>query len=303
MWFKDEKGPRIRSRRRSRNRRAGGPTLNVSARTRARKRANPVEFGRALVWPAGVALVLALGWLGLRALGAVLFSHNDQFTIRRLQIETDDVVALDYIREKQGIREGLNLFGFSARQVRREFLKAAPNYKSMEITRLLPDTLKIAVAPREPLARIGRRGGFVVDAEKRVFGHRGNRDALPVILGYRGPMLNPGDRVGGLAADAVTAIAVCRELDTGGELPLQGVDVRGNFAGQPDDLRLYLDGDTTVDLWWDRDDGESGIENLRGRLRQLRGIAREARVRNKRLKAVNLTLSNYEHNAPAEYWN
>lgn len=302
MWFDDEFVKRRRPRSRSRNRRAG-PTLNVSTRSRARKRANPVEFGRALVWPAGVALVLAVLWLGFRAIGALLFTRNDQFTIRQLQIETDDVVALGYIRDKQNIQEGVNLFGFSARNLRREFLQAAPNYKSLEVVRLLPDTLKITLVPREPLARIGRRGGFVVDAEKRIFGYRGDKDALPAVIGYRGPMLTPGDRISGLAADGVTAINLCREIDVGRELAIQGVDVRGGFAGKPDDLRLYLADDITVDLWWDREGGRSGVEDLRNRLVHLRGIARDARKRRKRLKMVNLTLNAYPNNTPVTYWN
>ncbi|MDA0990404.1 MAG: hypothetical protein O3A51_06595, partial [Verrucomicrobia bacterium] len=177
-----------------------------------------------------------------------------------------------------------------------------PNYRSMDITRVLPDSLRISMTPREPIARIGRTGGFVVDRDRTVFGYRGDKSGLPTMLGYRGPMLTPGDRVTGQTADAILVIDVARSMDLGSELVIEGVDVRGRFRGRPDDMRIYLEGEIIVDLWWKRGQGESGEADLRARLEYLRGILRKTDQQRNRVKKVNLTLDSYETNTPVEYW-
>lgn len=281
-----------------------GATLEVSARGRGRGRVSGGLWLRVVGIP--LALLLVLGGLvyGTLALGRFLFSRNEAFTIRRLNINSDDSIARSYLEGKRDIRVGQNLFAFNIGDVRSEFLRHAPNYRAITITRVLPDMLTIAITPREPLALIGRRGGFAVDAEGWVFGQRKAPDALPLIVGYQGAFLKPGDRVQALSADAVRLIDTWLSTDVEREMIVRTVDVRGEFRGAKDALQVVLDGDLTVDFAWKRGRhrGAAAVDDLRRRILFLRAMVRQARDEGKRLRDVDLTLEDYQIRNAARYW-
>jgi len=303
MWFKEKYRFSGRSRRGGRNRRLG-PTLSVRTRVKARKRGAPSRAAMLLLLPATAVAAGLLVWLGVRFAGGLLFSRNPAFTLSRLIIRGDSPVTEDYIRGKQGIREGVNLFLFNIRSIREEFLRGAPNFKRMDIVRILPDTLSIEVTERTAVARIGREGGFVVDGDGFVFGPRARQASLPVIVGYRGPLLRPGDRIKGNAGDAVRILGFCDGSPLGADLLISGIDVSGNFTGLADDMQIYLASKTVVDFWWPRhgSKGQSPDRQMEDRLRVLRGVMRRAAKDGKRPRTVNLALENYRENCPVVFW-
>jgi cell division septal protein FtsQ len=302
MWG-SRKSETTRRRSRAGNRRAGA-TLEVAARARGRSKIPAKFWLKAILVPAAILAVLGGLAIGVLSLGRALFSRNDAFSIRQLVVDTDDPVALSYLEGKRDIRKGQNLFAFDIGDVRREFLRHAPNYRAIKLTRILPGTLTISVTPRDPLVLIGRRGGFAVDADGCVFGQRNAPDALPLIVGYQGAFLKPGDRVQGLASDAVRLLDTWLNTDVEREMIVRTVDVRGGHRGAKDALRVVLDGDTTVDFAWKRGRtrGAASVDDLRARILFLRAMVRQARDEGRRLKDVDLTLDDYRQRNSAKYW-
>jgi len=278
--------------------------LRVKTRVKAGRRGAPSRTTAMLLIPAMVITAGFLLWFGVKVTGQLLFSRNPAFTLRRLIIRSDSPVTEDYIRGKKGISEGVNLFSFSIRSIRDEFLRGAPNFKSMEIIRIMPDTLSVEVTERTPVARIGREGGFVVDGEGFVFGPRSRKQNLPVVVGYKGALLRPGDRIKGNAADAVKILNLCDSSPLGTDVVITGIDVSGGFTGQNDDMQIYLASKTVVDFWWPRQGakGLSADKDLEERLLVLRGVVRRAAKEGKRLRTVNLALDSYKENCPVIYW-
>jgi hypothetical protein len=259
MWLEDEviSGRKLGSVRRRR----GGPvTVNLrrgkaaaseggkGAEAAVRRALGPLAY--ALLVPLAIALVAGGVWFGLRSVTASLFRHNVRFTITRLQIRGDSPIVGDFIREQRGIREGTNLFAFDAEALRREFLERAPSYRSMRITRVLPDILNIEVTPRVPVARLvlGWRDMLVADREGAVFATAGYTGHLPAITGCRDRTLEPGRGVRGIAVAAVQVVDVCDNPQLGikvQEVRLDGDDrltLVAQYGGYVRRIRLSWDG-------------------------------------------------------------
>ena len=263
MWFDDDEVTDRRLVRRSRNRRR--PTvLRVRARTSVEKRRTRSRLALAIVGLVVVGGFGVLTWSGLQWLGGVLFSRNGRYEIRTLDIKVDGngVMTPALVKEYTQLREGLNLFECHIGQIREEFLRRAHTVKSMEISRILPDTLAIEVVERIPLARLGRRGYFVADHDGRVFVLRTGSRHLPVIQGYKGPRLRSGMRVSGMALAALQVLDACDD-------PMLGLSVDAVEADRSEYVVLWLAGPKTVRLSWPGM-GEltpSSRRHLQGRLR------------------------------------
>lgn len=306
MLFDDEEvsGRRLFRRWRSAH---GRESVTLKAQLRNRKNTQTAIKAASitLIVIVGVAAVLG-GWRGAVWLRRVVFANGGVFTVANLDIRSDgDMLTPAHIMEYTGLHSGMSMFSVNIGQVRRDFLKAVPNIREAVICRKLPDTIEVRVQERTPIARIGQRGYLAVDSEGHVFGLRVNRPNLPVIAGYNGPMLRPGDTAKGLARDAVSVLDAWDNSPVGREAPLLGIDVAGGFSGMEDSLRLYLGGETVVDLWWRREKrGTLPDEDLRNRLLFLAACLREARREGKPVKTINLTLERYTNNCPATpRWN
>jgi len=288
----------VRRRRRTRNRRSTY-TLNLGGRSA--QRAKRSVMPRVALSLLCVAMAALLCWLTFRAASGRLFSRNPMYEIASLEIDSTSSVVNEFIRGELNIRTGGNLFGFDIQNARNTFLRFAPNFRSMEITRVLPSTLKVSLVERQPVAQIGQRGGYAVDIEKRVFNKRNRKQTLPVIFGYKGPILKPGDQVSGLAAHAISVIDAISRIDTAGVIDVLGIDVGGRNDARPDALRLYLDGDITVDLWWKRTKEGASNDDLHRRISDLVAMITRSAKANKKLKVVTLITEDVTKNA-VTYW-
>jgi hypothetical protein len=303
MWFDDEEvsGKRLFWKRHAHRNAA------LKTRLRASARGAGLPPPRVLLTAAaGVVSAAVLFGFGWRGANALLFSGNSAFNIAHLEVEGGgDLVA--YFIRKNGIREGANLFSFDIEAIRNEFLsqRFSARYKSMEIARLLPGTLKVSVVEREPVAQVGQAGGLLVDAEGCVFGAGLLKHGLPVITGCPAGTLRPGDRVQSGVRDAVTVIETCEKAELSRDIMITAIDVRGGFTGKRDDLRLLLDNDVAVDLWWPRRDRQAAEsqEALKQRLIFLRAALRRARQDGLRPRRINLALESYRSNCPVTFWN
>jgi len=300
MWFNDESGSGKRlfwRRRKPRNQ-----VMKVSLRAAARRGPGLPPPAALLTGLAGLVSAAVLLWFGGQWMEALLFSRNSTYTIAHLDIEGGGDLVTYFLREKKGIREGSNLFGFDLQAVRDEFFRQrfSARYRTMELTRLLPGTLKVSVVERVPVAQVGQSGGLMADAEGRVFGAGVLKHGLPAITGYGGGRLMPGDQLAAGARDAVTVIETCDKAGLSRDIMIESIDVRGGFAGKRDDMRMRLDGDVAVDLWWPRPGRRPGeaVEDLKNRLVFLRGVLNKARQSGLPLRKINLALENYSNNCP-----
>jgi hypothetical protein len=303
MWFDDNgtAGKRFFWQRRSRR----NQVMKVSLRSTARGGAGLPAPGVFLVAVVGGLSAMILLWFGCRWFGGLLFSRNSSYAIKRMEVDAGADLVTYFLREKRGIREGVNLFSFDLARVRDEFLsqRFSAKFKTIEMARILPSTLKVSVVERVPIAAIGETGLLLADAEGCVFGGGLLKHGLPVIKGYQRQSLLPGDRVQSGARDALTVLDTCDKAGLGGDIIIAAIDVRGNFAGQRDDLRLTLDSGTEVDLWWPRRDLKlaESLADLQNRLTYLRGVLKRAKQDGQRLLRVNLTLESYRNNCPVTF--
>jgi cell division septal protein FtsQ len=162
-------------RRKPTNRRLGREyVLDVKLRSSQVRAAR----ARSITIAAGVLVGLSFGafllWRASHwALDQFLY-ENPAFATRQIDVETDGVIIKDQLINWAGVKTGDNLLALDLARVNHN-LRAVPFIQSVSVTRVLPHTLQIRVAEREPLAQIvvsrSRSGGgteqllFNIDAQ------------------------------------------------------------------------------------------------------------------------------------------
>lgn len=114
---------------------------------------------------AGIVVSVLLLWRGL---WLYLFVRNPQYEIKTLTIETGVAKTATEICELTGLREGVNLFSFSAAKLREQILFDTLNISEAEISKKLPDSVRIVVRDRVPVLRLGPTS-TVLDRDGLVF--------------------------------------------------------------------------------------------------------------------------------------
>ncbi len=132
-----------------------------------------------------VAVALLIGALALRK---VLFSSNPRFALREVQVQTEGYwKGREWpLAARLGVHRDENLFNMNPGELRRR-LAAIPSVEYCEVTRVLPDTLKLRVGERIPRAVLGNPLAEWVIDEKCVVIPRlesmSSSPQLPVVLG------------------------------------------------------------------------------------------------------------------------
>ena len=131
----------------------------------------------------GAAAALIFGLVALRR---ALFTSNPRFQLREVVVQASS---------RLGIRLGDNLFEIDPGELRKR-LSAIPSVENCEVTRVLPDTLKLRVVERIPRAVLANpQGRWVVDENCVVIPRAESMSAgrsLPVILGISDRSLEGG---------------------------------------------------------------------------------------------------------------
>lgn len=144
MWFQ----------RKSRNRRlSGGTVLDVKLRNdqvrATRSRVAAVCLGVAF----GTIFCFYLLWrTGEWALNELIY-ENDAFAIKTVEVQTDGVIVPDQLRRWAAIKPGENLMALDLHRVRRD-LELVPAINTVVVERVLPQTLRIRVTERLPVAQV-----------------------------------------------------------------------------------------------------------------------------------------------------
>lgn len=284
MWF------RKRNEEWNGNRRRGGPRdplLMVNARgsDRGRDRAHKIGAIVVLLVAGAGSVWAAVSGAGL--LGEWLFARNDHFTVRRVDVRSNGRLQPSHIREYGHVAEGMNLFGVSIDQVRRD-LESVPLIRSAEVQRDLPDTLVVRVTERTALARIAEgAAGFpvAVDQDGYVLGPSLGRTDLVLISGLSEKGLAPGSVVRERAVlDALNVLEVCDTTKLGSVVRIASIDVRN-----PEYLDIRLASGARVQM---------GRDQLSFRLERLADIVRTSTELGQEVVTADLTV---DRNFPVEY--
>jgi cell division septal protein FtsQ len=164
MWF----------RRKQKNRRLGREfVLDVKLRSSqvraARTRMAAVALGVVFAAVLGVCLV----WRGGEWAMDRLVYGNKSFAIEEVDVRTDGVIAVDQLRRWAAVRTGDNLFALDLARVKRD-LELVTQVQTASVERILPHTLRIRIAEREPVAQLNvphlRAGGGVETAQFQLDG-------------------------------------------------------------------------------------------------------------------------------------
>jgi cell division septal protein FtsQ len=98
-------------------------------------------FGAFMIWRAG-------HW----ALDELLY-ENAAFATRQIDMETDGVISTEQLKTWAGVKRSDNLLALDLARVKHN-LESVPFIQTVSVERVLPHTLRIRVAEREPIAQI-----------------------------------------------------------------------------------------------------------------------------------------------------
>jgi hypothetical protein len=160
----------------------------------------------------GMLGFLAVFWLGGAWLVNRLVYQNEAFSISRIDIETDGVIPVEQIRKWSGVKINDNLMALDLLNIKRN-LELVPLIREAAVERIPPQTLKLRVMERTPVAQVhaleprpdgagddvvvyylDEKGYVMMRPDKWFPGAKAWRsvDALPVVCGIDGSELHPG---------------------------------------------------------------------------------------------------------------
>lgn len=208
-------------------------------------------------------ILLVLGVLVGVAYGAReglnrMFFANPTYTVNHIDVDIEGTLNRDQVLQSAGLRTGVNVFSVKL-PIARQALLDIPQVEEAEIQRLLPDTLKITIRERQPVARLvadrvqidtlAPVQTLMLDANGIVLKSRANLPEytrLPVITGYPTDGLRLGKPVE--APEVMSALSLLKK--TGEELPgrydIQVIDLSKGWCMEVTDhsrsaIRLSFD--------------------------------------------------------------
>lgn len=179
--------------------------LDVRARKKtARKRRRMRLFN--LLWKTGTAAALVIGtWYGANKLLTKFFYGNPDYNIRQIALPSEDTLSKKEFFAATGLHTGMNIFTIDLDKARNALL-ALPQIRNVSIERVLPDTLRIQVEDKKPIAwLISEKDGkdpysapdsFLLEQQGNFYRptHFISRySSLPVIYGIDRRLLTDGD--------------------------------------------------------------------------------------------------------------
>jgi len=295
MWWK----------RKTKNRRLhGGTVLDVKLRSDQARATRTRALALGLGVTFGTVFCFYLLWrTGEWALNELIY-QNPAFSIARVEVETDGVIATDQIRRWARVKGGENLMALDLGRIKRD-LELVSLIQSVTVERVLPKTLTIRVTEREPIAQVNvprvREGGGLdlvvmhfdaggcvmlpLDPRLRSTPLGQLPDELPVIVGVNPLQMTPGREID--SAQVRTALVLLDKFQSsaiGALVEIKRVDVTSP------DVLIATTGQGGVIVF--------GLENLDQQLLRWREIYEQGMRHNKVISALDLAVSN---NIPARW--
>lgn len=126
-------------------------------------------------------------WLLMTWMGELLFTENSRFTVNRIEARSDGLLPESILQSWSKVGPGDNLFAVNLKEVRQR-LETHAIVKRAVVQRKLPDTLRLAVNERVPIARMGQvegRMNWLLDDEGVLIKKSFESKHLPFILGVK----------------------------------------------------------------------------------------------------------------------
>ena len=148
------------------------PELAGQAKPAGRKRARHPRLRRRLViaGAAGLGLLWWVGW------------HSQVTLVQHVVVEAPRGISEESIRLASGISAADHVPSVDEDAVRLGIMEAIPAVADVQLERSLPDTIRLSVVTRSPMAVVESGNGFyVMDAEGVIFDKVARSKDLPVI--------------------------------------------------------------------------------------------------------------------------
>jgi cell division septal protein FtsQ len=226
------------------------PFLRSKTRTRVR-RARRGPMGRAILAAQAAALLLLAALAGWAGYSRVMAS--ERLKVGRVEIRGSRFLAEQEVRDLLGSAVGDNILGLDIEALKSR-LRSSPWVADAAIARALPDTLRVEIKERAPLALAEAEQLQLMDEDGTLiepYGPRTSAFDLPIVRGLKGvsPQVvrDRAQRAGGLLRDLGELSAEVSEVDVEDEADLRVV-LRGagevlRMGGPPyrKKLQTYLE--------------------------------------------------------------
>ena len=226
------------------------PFLRPKTRTRVR-RARRGPLGRAILAAQAAAMMILAGLAGWAGYARVMAS--ERLKVARVEIRGSRFLADQEVRELLGSAVGDNILGLDIEALKAR-LRSSPWVADATISRALPDTLRVEIRERAPLALAEADQLQLMDEDGTLIEPYGPRTAafdLPIVRGLKGAspevLRDRAQRAGGLLRDLGELSAEVSEVDVEGagelKVVLRGAGEVLRMGGPPyrQKLRTYLD--------------------------------------------------------------
>ena len=171
------------------------PQAAQGRRAAARTKALRTAPKGAWLWPAiGILVFVEIILLGGHAVRWAMTSPR--FVLGEVKIVGHKILAPELLVKSAGLVSGANLFGMDIERIRIR-IESNPWVRRTSIRKTPPNTLRIEIEEREPVALIDRKAGLAVDIEGVILGSlpetKGN--CLPLLEGFSSKGVKPGDQL------------------------------------------------------------------------------------------------------------
>jgi cell division protein FtsQ len=212
------------------------PFLRSKTRTRVR-RARRGPLGRAILAAQAAAVLLLavlVGWAGYARVMA-----SERLKVGRVEIRGSRFLAEQEVRELLGSAVGGNILGLDIDALKAR-LRTSPWVADAAIARALPDTLRVEIQERAPLALAEANQLQLMDEDGTLIEPYGPRTAafdLPIVRGLKGAapdvIRDRAQRAGALLRDLGELSAEVSEVDV-----QDAADLRVVLRGEGEVLRM-----------------------------------------------------------------
>ena len=254
---------------------------------------------------AGTTMTLFFLWRGSEWALQELVWNNTAFSIQSIDIQTDGIIPLNQILAGAGVKEGDNLLALDLLRIKRD-LELLPLIQSAAVERVLPNSLKLRVIEREPVAQISGfqatspigevmtttfyidEVGYVMlplESSRQPGAPNLLWDPLPVLTGVVGTELRPGRRV-----ESPQMYAALLLVAAFGRSPMAGlVDLKSIDLSSPQALVITTGQGNEVTF---------GLSDMEMQLRRWRMVHDYVHHEGKAIGTLDLSVSN---NVPAHW--
>jgi cell division septal protein FtsQ len=296
MWF----------RRSSQNRKLRRESvLEVKAASRETRRTRLRLASTAVASAVGTLAALYVIWRASDWALRALIYENAAYAIEHVEVQTDGILPLEWLRQWTGVQPGENLLALNLYRVQRD-LELMPLVRQASVQRVPPNTLRVRVSERIPIAEVklpqlrAEAGApawasYYLDEGGQVIHLTGawqdtltaslTNGPLPQLVGLEGAELRPGRLL-----TSAPALAALRLIAAFEDSPMSGlVELRNVDVSNPSILEVTTAQGNRIIF---------GLDRLEDQLHRWRLVHDHGVIQGKAIQSLDLSVTN---NAPVVF--